>query len=856
MPIYRGSALQNVYRGSTELDAYRGSVVVAGPVPFAHTPDMDVDLAPGERPYDIWSDGITLWATGGLQGDPVNAYVLATGARDSSKDFSAFNRFVARSGIWSDGTTIWFGDPGRNDVYAYNLSTRARDAAKDFSPPSHVNVDALWSDGETLWIADSPSVLYAFDLVTKAEIPAKTGTVSSPERRFGINFKDMWSDGVTLWVLDSIRKIYAFSLDGFGRHKSRDFDTLVAAGNTSPEGIWSDGSTMYVSDRNGDKIYTYNMPPPPSQPQAPTNLRQDPDNPINQYTMGLLWDGNADDDAYRIEWTGGGTTQTFVLRSELATDGSEITRTDYLITGLAAGTSYTLTAVAIQGAFESEISDPLTISTVVATPFARYAPLDFTLAEFLAAGPTYTSAGVSLGSVLPRGLWGDSDNFYIVSDEGANRSGQEDQIFYYNRATKARPRFGGDVRLSGNPRGIWSDGTNFYVTYSSGVRAYSLSTRSFVTTVSNLPRLSSAGNTNAWGIWSDGLTWYVTDTTDDKIYAYRFRDGARDADKDFDTLAAAGNTNPVGLWSDGRTMWVAEPNPRKLFAYNLVTKARTPDLDFETLVGRPGLPVAQQLGIWSDGQSMFVVEHGPSIFAYNMPPPPPLVPFARNFSRELGLFSGPFGLWGDGETLFVGFAVRNSYVGAFNLSTGVYDRDRALESSTLRDAGNANPTGLWSDGQTMWVADSRDLRLYAYDLETRAEDSSQELILRSGNTNPSGLWSDGTTMWVVDESDDKIYAYNLSTKARDAAKDFDTLRAAGNTNPTGLWSDGVTMWVADTFDDKIYAYTFSTKARDDTKDFNLLADTGNTNPRGIWSDGVVMLVVDSGVQKIFAYNMP
>ena len=32
-------------------------------------------------------------------------------------------------------------------------------------------------------------------------------------------------------------------------------------GNTSPKGIWSDGTTMWVSDNDDDRLYAYNMPP-------------------------------------------------------------------------------------------------------------------------------------------------------------------------------------------------------------------------------------------------------------------------------------------------------------------------------------------------------------------------------------------------------------------------------------------------------------------------------------------------------------------------------------------------------------------------------------------------------------------
>ena len=39
----------------------------------------------------------------------------------------------------------------------------------------------------------------------------------------------------------------------------KDFDTLGDAGNRDPEGIWSDGTTMWVVDWRDEKIYAYSM---------------------------------------------------------------------------------------------------------------------------------------------------------------------------------------------------------------------------------------------------------------------------------------------------------------------------------------------------------------------------------------------------------------------------------------------------------------------------------------------------------------------------------------------------------------------------------------------------------------------
>ena len=61
---------------------------------------------------------------------------------------------------------------------------------------------------------------------------------------------DMWSDGTTMWVSDlRDAKIYAYNLGTKARDASKDFDTLDAAATGTPGGIWSDGTTMWVARR-------------------------------------------------------------------------------------------------------------------------------------------------------------------------------------------------------------------------------------------------------------------------------------------------------------------------------------------------------------------------------------------------------------------------------------------------------------------------------------------------------------------------------------------------------------------------------------------------------------------------------
>ncbi len=70
----------------------------------------------------------------------------------------------------------------------------------------------------------------------------------------------VWSDGETMWVSDLLDgKIYAYDVTTGARLPAGDFDTLSAAGNTRPDGIWSDGETMWVADWLGEKVYAYDM---------------------------------------------------------------------------------------------------------------------------------------------------------------------------------------------------------------------------------------------------------------------------------------------------------------------------------------------------------------------------------------------------------------------------------------------------------------------------------------------------------------------------------------------------------------------------------------------------------------------
>ena len=112
-----------------------------------------------------------------------------------------------------------------------------------------------------MWVADFfiRHKIYAYNLTTKERDTSKDfNTLSGAcnDYPWGI-----WSDGTTMWVADrGGDKIYAYNLATKERDTGKDFDTLGGAGNNNPLGIWSDGTTMWVADAVDSKIYAYNMP--------------------------------------------------------------------------------------------------------------------------------------------------------------------------------------------------------------------------------------------------------------------------------------------------------------------------------------------------------------------------------------------------------------------------------------------------------------------------------------------------------------------------------------------------------------------------------------------------------------------
>ena len=785
-------------------------------------------------PRGMWSDGTTVWVGHdglGATDNKAFAYTLADGSRDSDKDIDFHSSNFFPTGIWSDGATMWVTNntTTTDKVFAYALSGGARQDGsggttnREFDLHSDNTVpQGVWSDYDTMWVADSSSdrlFAYSVSRVTGTP-PDRDGVVTLSPTSPGLGVEItatladadgsvsgaswQWSSadsasgtftnipGATTEAYTTVAadigkylKATVSYTDGHGSGKSADattgdavsrrlpgseFDTLDAASNDNPRGIWSNGTTVWVADFSDDKLYAYKMSDTSRDSGEDFDLHSSNGYPNAIWSNGTtMWVTDSAGDklfAYKMSDKSSDSGEDFDTLEAAGNDDPRGLWSD--------GTTMWVTDTEDKEIYAYKMSDK-----------SRDSGKDFDTLD-------------AAGNDKPRGIWSDGTTMWVAdSDDG--------KVYAYKMSDKSRDS-GKDFDLHSENTasyGIWSDyGTlwvvdnddkklyAYYVsdltvnTALSGIEVNGTRIPGFVqgdtepqygvaSTVSDAAIVATAqaasaivsysgtdadSNTTAHDTsLSDGantVTITVTDKGESEDYTLSVNRAVTDrygwkADSDFDTLKLNDIRTPRGIWSDGTDVWVADTDDRKVYAYN------------------------------TDG--------------------------TRDSSEDFSIGRFSNGIWGDGTTLWAASSGSDKLF-AYSLASGTSDSGKDFD--TLDAAGNDDPRGIWSDETTMWVSDKNDKKIYAYKMSDMSRDSGKDFdtLDAAGNDDPRGIWSDETTMWVADGDDGKVYAYKMSDKSRDSGKDFDTLDDAGNDDPKGMWSDGTTMWVTDDDDDKVYAY--------------------------------------------------
>ena len=603
----------------------------------------------------------------------------------------------------------------------------------------------------------------------------------------------------------------------FGWTPTRDINALEAAGNADPQGMWSDGTTMWVADDEDNKLYAYTLATGAYDATKDISLHSD-----NGSSKGIwsdattIWVADDEDDklyAYalsdgaRQDGTGSTTDMEFSLHTDngdpagIWSDGTTI----WVANSVTTGTNlfaYTLSDGSRDTGKEFELRKP---------------------------------------SGKPFGIWSDGSYMWAVHEVG-NNTGVGNRVYAYEMDLEtdgtAGPNHGRWERryqmplrsaFESSPVGMWSDSTGtIWVVEPDGPRVNAhimLPSSATSTTLSALTINDGTQNVGLRPAFDSTRTVYRTSVTDDvarvTVRATPSQSASMVAylDRDNEALEDAGTA--AGL----------------------------------QVAVRQGVTVIHILVTAQDGSALIhrvVVERDSALLGGWTPTKDidELDPLALNWVR---------GIWSDGTTMWITNYASTSNAGIYAYKLTTSARDITQEFSLNAD--NANPRGIWSNGTTIWVVDDVDDKLYAYTLATGMRVSDKDIDLHADNGSPQGLWSDDTTIWVTDSSGSLggVYAYTLSTGAHDTDQEFQVVDISSTPAIGGIWSDGTTIWVADTQKDALLAYVKATGARDAVRDIYItgrVAGPTRFSPGGVWGNETTVWVTDYPTRRLYSFRVP
>ena len=544
-------------------------------------------------------------------------------------------------------------------------------------------------------------------------------TVPIPSQTFELaggheNPEGIWSDGTIVWLLlDGEDELVAYNLATTNKETDRDIE--LASSNSSPQGIWSDGSTMWVADWDDTKLYAYRLSDGARRENRDINLTGPNDAPRGLWGLSNTIFVVDKDDSYVYAYQKNGTGRQQNREFDLHNDNDN--------------------AWGIWGegstAYVNDLDDKLLYrysltsgdSTQVREmrlPLGNDKPTgiwaddevmwvadrdDNHLYAMYYQGFRSSGDDVDVTDVnLPTGLWTDGDTMW-VADAGLSGAGK---LYAYNIGSGMRD-VGKDVQLESgndNPVAMWSDGTTIWVaedeTSGNGfLYAYALDQDPNATQLLQ-PYQSitlDTDNSEPSGTWSDGETIWVSDSGDDKLYAYDLDQRNRVADKDLELDAE--NSDPAGIWSDGKFIWVMDTADFNAYVYGLNTGDRKEKLEF-----RPA-PANEHLsgGIAGHEARLWVVDaEDEKLFAYRKATTPPT--FSRSSARfeihhslagDSYIGTAPAATDRDGDSLT--YSLSGLEAGRFTVNSETLEIRTAAGTTDFFGGDNYRPTLSVTDGK-------------------------------------------------------------------------------------------------------------------------------------------------------------
>ena len=231
----------------------------------------DFKLSNPTTHYDAWVDSSTATTTITAEAQDPNAVSVKIAPEDADSNTTG-HQIALSAGNNPIRITVTAENGVIDKLYTVNIhriNSYRRIPPLDFEL---LKVNAaptvLWADGETMWVVDSSDssdkTVYAYKM-SGEEWAIQNDDKTFPFSTQSLQGDGIWSDGTTFWVSDhQIHKLFAYkneeSADGiFGEPDIvGDFTTLRPEGILSPRGLWGDGATLWVANKSNN-LYAYTL---------------------------------------------------------------------------------------------------------------------------------------------------------------------------------------------------------------------------------------------------------------------------------------------------------------------------------------------------------------------------------------------------------------------------------------------------------------------------------------------------------------------------------------------------------------------------------------------------------------------
>ena len=488
-------------------------------------------------PAGIWGNATTIWVAndGGGDNNKIYAYRRSDGSHDSGKDFNKLRGAgnVNPKGLWSDGTTMFVVDDEDEKVYAYKMSDRKRDSGKDFN--LNINLTSsishpygIWGNNSTIWVINdgagtnshdwAQTRVYAYKRSDGSRDSGKDVYLNIFDQGAGADWvvRGLWSDGDTMWIVDvAYQTTRAYKLSDNSRAADQEFPIRVVDPESNiadfPQrkggGVWSDGETMFVTDNGANKVRAFQLN------TRPNNL-----DGANSYPRGIC----GDSDTYWVANNDSDLGADNKIYAYNRSDGSRDSSKDFDTLSAAGNVHLGGTWCDGQTMYVVDWSDLKIFAYKMVDD-----PATPNINEF-AQRDSAKDITLYWRNKVPKGIWGNEETIWVANDSG------DKKIFAY--------------RITDNP----DTDENEYGSYDS---------------VQDFTTLTAARNWDPRGVWSNGTTMYVVDDEDEKVYAYRLSDKARDPSRDIPLTSP--NSDAYGAWSYGDTLYVTDTSDKAVYRYPL-----------------------------------------------------------------------------------------------------------------------------------------------------------------------------------------------------------------------------------------------------------------------------------------------